>query len=151
MQILAVQSTYYSILSLLAAGLALLTGVPVTLSRVFAYEEVDYSTVFGWGLFTVFLLSSALTSLSIWKLVTRVRLCLDFSCTVHFIHVFLVWNYSGFPTTFFWWLTIISSSGLLFYLSEKLCVYEEMKPIALSGNRRQQQEQDFEMSSFINP
>jgi hypothetical protein len=46
---------------------------------------------------------------------------------------------------------MISSGGLLFYLSEKLCLYEEMKPIALTGNRRQQRDQDFEMSSFINP
>jgi hypothetical protein len=63
LQIVAVQTSYYTTLSLLVIGLELLTGVPITLSRLFSPQEINYSTVFGWGLCTVFLLSSAITYL----------------------------------------------------------------------------------------
>lgn len=149
-QIICLQSLYYLVLSILVLIYEALTGVPVMISRMLSFSQID-NTVFGWGLFTVFIINSFITYLfliSAWfilKIVQRVRLCLDFACTLHLIHLITVWLYSGFPTSFLWWLMLTVSTATCFKTSEYLCIQEESKPIILANARND----NFEMSSFL--
>ncbi|TPX71463.1 hypothetical protein SpCBS45565_g01121 [Spizellomyces sp. 'palustris'] len=88
-QIVALQSTYYLSASLIVFVLELLTGSPVTLNHVLMHDELRTDTVLGWSLFLAYLMNAGLGSYYLLIIVQRAKLCLDFSCTLHILHIFI--------------------------------------------------------------
>ena len=73
------------------------------------------------------------SSLALWNIVQRTKLCLDFTCTVHFFHVIFCWCYNGFPpTSFSWWVINVICVTLMCVSGEFLCMRTELKAIPVS-------------------
>jgi len=64
--------------------------------------------------------------------VKRVKKCLDFACTSHFIHLIICTVWDGFPSNWEWWL--INTLSLVFMAvgGEFLCMRRELKDINVS-------------------
>nr|KAJ3421240.1 hypothetical protein HK105_004125 [Polyrhizophydium stewartii] len=136
-QIVAMQCSYYICLSAIVLVLDILTGAPVTLSHVLVSTELDPSTTVGWSLFFAFMAASLATCFLAALIVERSKLCLDFAVTLHMFHLVFVVLYSGqLPTSLFWWLTFGSSTAIVAFGGEQLCMRRELEPIMLSGGGR---------------
>jgi hypothetical protein len=142
-QIVGLQSIFYLGLLLQILILELVNGDKVTLDGVFSYEQINFATVFGWGLISILLSNSAISAVAILKLVERAKLCLDFSCTMYGIHLIAVYLYAGLPNTISWWAVFLGCNYITVKLSRKLCMEEELKPIELSRSN------EMEMQDFI--
>ena len=55
------------------------------------------------------------SSVGLWYVVQRTKLCLDFTCTVHLLHLFccLAWN-SSLPYTLTWWCINLGNTPPMF-------------------------------------
>ena len=85
------------------------------------------------SVYNIFCFSSA----ALWCVVQRTKLCLDFTCTVHFYHFIVCWIYNGtFPLTASWWLTNVLSIVFMTVLGEYLCMRTEMQAIPLSMGQK---------------
>ncbi|KAG6451641.1 hypothetical protein O3G_MSEX007264 [Manduca sexta] len=111
-QIVAMQSVLYLSLSLLVAIMQDLTDSTRTLDHIFEYHA----------------------TFALWTIVGRTKLCLDFSCTYHCIHLLICWMYNGrFPTTFSWWTLNIACAAITCVTGEFLCLRTELQAIPLSN------------------
>ena len=69
---------------------------------------------------------------SLWAIVQRTKLCLDFSTTAHLLHFFACWMYnSTWPTSPSWWILQLSCVAITCVIGEFLCLRSEMKAIPL--------------------
>ena len=70
-------------------------------------------------------------------LVRRPRLILDFTLTLLFNHIVLTTYYSAsLPTSFFFWLIVLSGSAVTIVCAEQVCVRREMREgLQLSSNQ----------------
>lgn len=57
---------------------------------------------------------------------------LDFAATVHILHFLLCLCYGGFPLSWAWWVTTITSVIVMTLVGEWLCWRTELKAIPLS-------------------
>ncbi|KNC97838.1 uncharacterized protein SPPG_06835 [Spizellomyces punctatus DAOM BR117] len=138
-QIVALQSTYYLSASLIVFVLELLTGSPVTLNHVLMHDELRTDTVLGWSLFLANLMNAGLGSYYLLIIVQRAKLCLDFSCTLHILHIVITTLYSrSLPKSFFWWFCFLCTLVVLSLGGEYLCMQREMEPITLAGTKKRQ-------------
>ena len=74
---------------------------------------------------------------SLWAIVQRTKLCLDFSATAFFLHLVasLIYN-SGWPYSASWWVLQFSCVTITCVLAEFLCMRSEMKSIPLGMSAR---------------
>ena len=62
--------------------------------------------------------------------VSRSKLVLDFSLTIHFIHLIVTSLYSrSFPKNLLWWALQASSEALLYALGVWACQWRELQPM----------------------
>merc|ERR1712080_134353 len=81
-------------------------------------------------LIAAFIGNSLSCSLGLWYVVQRTKLCLDFSCTVHFLHlVICLWWNMGLPVTLTWWVINLVSVSLMCVTGEFLCMRTELRTI----------------------
>jgi hypothetical protein len=149
-QIILVQSLFYLLLALIQGLFFLLLGNTITLITLTSWNAVDSSTGQGWAIILCLLFHSALMSLVMLFVVERARLCLDFSVTAYGFHVLISWWSAGsFPFSLIYWLVVAICTVILTRLSQEICMYQELKPINLSGGGRGDLGENLEMSSFI--
>ena len=74
---------------------------------------------------------------SLWAIVQRTKLCLDFSSTAHLLHLTasLIYN-SAWPSSASWWVLQFSCATITCVLGEFLCLRSEMKSIPLGMSSR---------------
>nr|SVE74873.1 EOG090X0FH3 [Daphnia carinata] len=134
-QIVAVQCIMYVSLGLwIIVLLNVLTGHPVSIDYIFKYQVFD---LFGRLVVACFLLNSLISATSLWVIVQRTKLCLDFSVTAFFLHLVasLIYN-SGWPYSASWWVLQFSCVTITCVLAEFLCMRSEMKSIPLGMSAR---------------
>ncbi|XP_063628980.1 protein SYS1 homolog [Cydia splendana] len=132
-QIVAIQSVLYLTLSLLMAIMQDLTGSTRTLDHIFEYHELHVRDSEGRSVIIAFVINAIFGAITLWLLVGRTKLCLDFSCTYHFIHLFICWCYNGaFPVTFSWWTLNVVCAAVTCVTGEVLCLRTELQAIPLS-------------------
>lgn len=109
-QILLMQSIYYFIGFVLILFTCMVSGDPFTLATVFSWEPVRVDTTMGWTLFLLWLLDTFFSVLALTVVVGRSKLALDFTLTLHGIHLVVCWIVSGkFPASKLWWgLQVVS-------------------------------------------
>ncbi|KAL1115477.1 hypothetical protein AAG570_007507 [Ranatra chinensis] len=133
-QIVAVQSVFYLALGLWLVALNFLVGTSRSLDHIFKYQEIQVRDVTGKLVIVSFVLNSLTGSVGLWWLVQRTKLCLDFSCTAHFLHLVLCWIYNGyFPSTFSWWLLNTACLTVMCVCGEFLCMRTELQAIPLTA------------------
>ena len=70
------------------------------------------------------------SSLGLWYVVQRTKLCLDFTCTVHLFHMFFCWYYNGaLPLYFSWWVINLICVAVMCVAGEFLCMRTELRAI----------------------
>jgi protein SYS1 len=68
-------------------------------------------------------------------LIGRSKLIPDFALTLHFIHLVVVYFYTGLlPRHAMWWLTMCASSAATVALGMWGCRWRELRPISFGGN-----------------
>ncbi len=85
----------------------------------------------------VYLFKFFFSAASLWAIVQRTKLCLDFSATAYFLHLVasLIYN-SAWPSTASWWVLQSSCITITCVLAEFLCMRSEMKSIPLGMSAR---------------
>lgn len=129
-QIVSIQAIFYITLGALfwllvgpyAGGLAL--------SYLFSSVWLQ---VGGWMVLLSSLGTAVVTAVSIAFIVERAKKCLDFSFTVHFIHMVASAAYAGFPRRWEWWGVTGGSFLITALLSEAICARRELRDIPLGG------------------
>jgi hypothetical protein len=70
-------------------------------------------------------------------LIARSKLVLDFTLTIHFIHLIVTSFYShAIPTNVFWWVLQICSASIMTSLGVWACQWRELRPISFGGNKK---------------
>ena len=89
--------------------------------------------LFYWGFFYKNLhIIQFFSSLGLWYVVQRTKLCLDFTCTVHLFHVILCWHYNGaLPLYFSWWIINSICVAVMCVAGEFLCMRTELRAIPI--------------------
>lgn len=154
-QIIAVQSILYVCLGFLMAIMDILVGANHTLDHLFQYhvsifnctsqnhsiqlidcsfyffaQEIHVTDSGGRSVILSFVLNAFIGALTLRFIVGRTKLCLDFTCTYHVIHLFICWFYNGlFPSTFSWWFLNAVCATVMCVCSEFLCLQIELKEI----------------------
>lgn len=117
------------------------------------YQIVSFRTSLGWLITISFLLNAFsgfvsnifilfffwsnndyyfIRSLVLFYIIQRAKPCLDFTLTTFIVHFVFVWFYSGyFPSSFVWWILIVSCIIIMCVCGEYLCLKSEMKSIPL--------------------
>jgi len=124
-QILCIQSSFYSSESLLMLLWATASTYKPSLDHFFTLQTIKPMTV-------IQLISVLMSAGMISIIVGRARQCLDFTCTLHFIHLIITCFYnSAIPSQLTWWLLQLVSVSLCTLLSEYLCMRWETMEIPI--------------------
>nr|XP_018917413.1 PREDICTED: protein SYS1 homolog [Bemisia tabaci] len=136
-QIIAIQSLYYFMLGLWLSILSFLLGTPKTLDHLFRYQEMHVRDFSGKMIVIAFVLNALSGACSLWFVVQRTKLCLDFTVTTHFIHLLACWYYNGhFPFAFSWWVLNIACTAIMCVCAEFLCLRTQLKEIPLNVGQK---------------
>ncbi|XP_059612287.1 protein SYS1 homolog [Phlebotomus argentipes] len=129
-QIVAMQAVVYTTLGMIMFFMDLLAGANHTLDHLFQYHEIHVFDLGGRLVICAFVLNSFVAALALWFIVRRTKLCLDFTCTFHLIHLIICWWYnSAFPTSFSWWLLNAVCGVLMCVCGEFMCLKTELREI----------------------
>jgi protein SYS1 len=70
-------------------------------------------------------------------LISRSKLVLDFSLTLHFLHLIIVFLYTGYiPRNAAWWVTMLASGAITVAGGTYGCRWRELRPITFGGGGR---------------
>ncbi|XP_064547010.1 protein SYS1 homolog [Drosophila montana] len=129
-QIVSMQCCVYFSLGLLVFVANKLAGDNYTLDHLFEYHEIHIYDMGGRLVICAFVLNAFVASLALWCIVRRAKLCLDFSCTFHLLHLIICWWYNrSFPANASWWLLNVITATIMCIGGEFLCLQTEMKEI----------------------
>jgi len=132
-QIVAMQGIFYASIGFWLMIYSLLTSSSLSLEPIFHSEGLYIQEYGGKRLFIAFLLNALTSALGLWLVVGRAKLCLDFTATMHFWHLVIVWTYNrSFPLSLSWWLLNVICITLTTVLGEYLCMRSEMRAIPVS-------------------
>nr|CAG4638108.1 EOG090X0FH3 [Chydorus sphaericus] len=136
-QELPVQLVLGSTLALLSFFLATFVSTLSDIDYIFRYQEVNVKDVSGRLVIACYLLNSLICATSLWAIVQRTKLCLDFSATAHVLHLVasLIYN-AAWPSSASWWVLQFSCATITCVLGEFLCLRSEMKSIPLGMSSR---------------
>ncbi|KAE9553365.1 hypothetical protein FO519_003428 [Halicephalobus sp. NKZ332] len=125
-QIFSLQSVFYLSESILMIICSLFSNYKPQVDHVFAVQTMRPMSI-------IQLFSVAVVAFALSHIVQRAKQCLDFSITLHVIHVIAVTLYnSQFPTSFTWWILQVVSCAIYSVLGEYLCMQKESLEIPLS-------------------
>lgn len=132
-QIITIQSIFYTSLGFWLVISDALSGATKSLDQLFLYDIINMKNIQGRFIIGSFFLNSLVCALALWCFVQRTRLCLDFSVTVHLLHLLACWGYNHtFPSTLSWWIVHVLCVTIMCVCGEFLCMRTEMKAIPLS-------------------
>jgi len=133
-QMATLQSLYYVSLGLWIFVFDIIQGSPRSLDQIFMYQNLLATQMQGKFLIASFLFNSLTCSLALWYVVQRTKLCLDFTCTVHFFHLLGCWYYNNytFGHTITWWFINIVCMTIMCVSGEFLCMRTELRAIPVS-------------------
>lgn len=127
-QILVMQGIYYFIGFCLILFTCIVSGDPFSLSTVFSWEPVRIDTTMGWTLFLLWLLDTFFSVLALTVVVGRSKMALDFTLTLHGIHLVVCWCVAGkFPASRLWWGLQVLSVLLMVLLGTWTTQWRELR------------------------
>ncbi|KAL0633039.1 hypothetical protein Q9L58_008049 [Maublancomyces gigas] len=135
LQILALQGLYYAIATALILFSALVAGHSFSLDLVFSSRSVQADNAVGWTLGIVWLLCSVFMVVAQVLVHARSKLVLDFSLTLHFLHLVIISLYDHeIPWSWLWWGLQATSTTLMVSVGTWACRWRELRPIPFGGN-----------------
>lgn len=130
-QILAMQGFFYTTLGLIISILFLLSNTFPTLNHLLNPDKLSLSNLESTLVVIAYSINSLAVSLALCLIVQRAKLCLDFTCTVHFIHMLVCWLCYGKLLTISSFIIQLICISISAVFGEYLCFRNEMKPINL--------------------
>lgn len=92
--------------------------------------------------FDEYLLILGCSVVALVALIARSKLIPDFALTLHFIHLIVVYLYTGMlPRFWMWWITMGVSSAATVSLGVWGCRWRELRPISFGGTARTNNDQ----------
>ena len=135
-QIILLQCVFYSTLGLVIAVCVSLGGYTPSLNLMFHTTSIHYVGQANRLVLIAHMINSLFGALALWYIIQRAKQCLDFTCTLHFIHFIICCIYSShFPTYITWWLVQLACIVLMVVVGEYLCFRSDMKDIPLVGSK----------------
>ncbi|KAG5930054.1 hypothetical protein E4U42_003215 [Claviceps africana] len=136
-QIAMLQALYYVTAGMLMLFTALVTGMGFSLDMILGWRGVRGDTTQGWLLSFVWLMDGGLfMAVAIVILVARSKLVLDFSLTLHVLHLVFTTLYThSLPAHSMWWMTMASSAAMSVALGMWGCRHRELQPVFFGGGR----------------
>ncbi|KAH0609249.1 uncharacterized protein H6S33_012735 [Morchella sextelata] len=135
LQILSLQCIYYVTSTATILFSALVAGVPFGLDLIFSAENLRGDTAIGWTLGILWVLSALVMVIAQTLIHARSKLVLDFSLTLHFLHLVVVALYDGaLPASWFWWGVQVVSAMVMVVVGTWACTWRELRPIPFGGN-----------------
>eukprot|EP00090_Calanus_glacialis_P025304 TRINITY_DN3950_c0_g1_i1.p1 TRINITY_DN3950_c0_g1~~TRINITY_DN3950_c0_g1_i1.p1 ORF type:complete len:157 (-),score=34.51 TRINITY_DN3950_c0_g1_i1:186-656(-) len=132
-QIITLQAVFYVSLGLWIVAFDFLADSPRSLDQIFSYTELQANHAGGKLLIAAFVCNALNCSLGLWYVVQRTKLCLDFSCTVHLLHlVGCIWWNLSLPHTLTWWCINLVCLTTMCVSGEFLCMRTELRTIPVS-------------------
>ncbi|KAG0634080.1 integral membrane protein S linking to the trans Golgi network-domain-containing protein [Tuber brumale] len=130
LQILSLQTIYYISSSVLILFTALVAGCAFSLDLIFSWRSVRGDNTVGWTLSIVWLLCSGIMVIAQVLVHARSKMVLDFSLTLHFLHLLVVSGYEWeVPKSVLWWGLQIASAALMVGVGTWACRWRELRPI----------------------
>ncbi|KAJ1503893.1 hypothetical protein HMI54_007329 [Coelomomyces lativittatus] len=134
-QIIALQSAYYFIYSLLLCFMTLFSSSPLQLQWIFGMASYDWHFASSWGLMVVVWLNACIGCFSVLVLIQKSKQVLDFVVTLHVFHGLITWGYNQtFPWSFGWYLAYLGSLCIMVLGGERVCIQRETTPIVFNMN-----------------
>jgi hypothetical protein len=132
-QIIALQSLHYLILTIMFQINSFLYGSTITIDRIFTSKYLNIWTGEGRIDAMTLLLSSIIGSFLLAVIVEKSKKCLDFTCTLLFVHVVICCMYDGVSTihSFDFWIVNLLGMVIMVLLGEYLCSRKELMDIPL--------------------
>ncbi|KAK9421229.1 putative Protein SYS1 [Seiridium unicorne] len=141
-QIAALQGIYYAAALILMLFMSLVSGTGFSLDLVFGWSALRGDTTQGWLAGFVWLCCAGAVIIALVALIARSKLIPDFALTLHFIHLLVVYFYTGsLPRFAMWWVTMGASSAATVALGIYGCRWRELRPISFGGTARTNNEQ----------
>ena len=132
-QIAVVQCVHYLTWGGLYALCHLVFGTRLHLDLFFAWETVTVTDAPGWMVVVNSLIVAALGAATLLVVVERAKKCFDFAFTTYFLHWLVTLFYSGFPSSWSWWVVTSLCIVIMSVGGEQLCMKIEMSEINLGG------------------
>lgn len=133
-QIITMQSIFYVSLGCWIFITDLIGGTYRSVDQLFSYQILQFKDFHGRLIMAAYVLNALFGAVGLWYIVKRTKQCLDFTATVHLLHLVVCWFYNGaFPYTLSWWLVSIICIIIMTVLGEFLCMRTELKAIPLLG------------------
>ncbi|KAI5776876.1 integral membrane protein S linking to the trans Golgi network-domain-containing protein [Geopyxis carbonaria] len=130
LHITLLQGLYYLAASLLILFTALVAGRPFSLDLIFSWRAVRADTTVGWTLGVVWLLCALVMVIAQVLIIARSKLVLDFTLTIHFLHLLVVSLFEHqLPTSWLWWALQGASVGVMGAASTWACRWRELRPM----------------------
>ncbi|PWW80528.1 hypothetical protein C7212DRAFT_274697 [Tuber magnatum] len=136
LQILLLQTIYYISSSILILFTALVAGCAFSLDLIFSWRSVRGDNTVGWTLGVVWLLCSGIMVIAQLLVHARSKMVLDFSLTLHFLHLLVVTGYEWeLPKSVLWWGLQVASVALMVGVGTWACRWRELRPIPFGSGR----------------
>ena len=126
-QMATLQFSFYLLLGLYLLLLHLLLSTPLHLALMLDGDSISLSVLSGWTVISALLLTAPSCALLMLAVVGRAKKCLDFTCSLFFLHYLSCTAYSGIPSSWHFYLVVAIALTLTVVISEYLCMREEMK------------------------
>ncbi|KAL8826590.1 MAG: hypothetical protein Q9191_003707 [Dirinaria sp. TL-2023a] len=134
-QILVLQLGYYAIATALILFTSLSAGKRFSLSLVFSWHSLRGDTTVGWTLGLCWLMSGVFGVLLLLLIVSRSKLVLDFTLTLHLLNLIFTSLYTkSLPRNLLWWLLQFTSAGLMTLGGIWACQWRELRPVKFGGS-----------------
>ncbi|KAI0813651.1 integral membrane protein S linking to the trans Golgi network-domain-containing protein [Xylaria sp. FL0064] len=136
-QIAALQGIYYAVALVLMLFTSLVMGLQFSLDLVFGWASLRGDNTQGWLIGFVWLCCAGAVVVALVVLISRSKLVLDFSLTLHFLHLLIVCLYTGYvPRNLAWWITMLVSGTITVAGGTYGCRWRELRPITFGGGGR---------------
>eukprot|EP00271_Cylindrocystis_brebissonii_P019398 TRINITY_DN587_c0_g2_i1.p1 TRINITY_DN587_c0_g2~~TRINITY_DN587_c0_g2_i1.p1 ORF type:complete len:170 (-),score=18.23 TRINITY_DN587_c0_g2_i1:1366-1875(-) len=104
-----------------------------TLKFFFDFNAITARTFTGWCTMLAYVLNATVGAVFLLVIVERTKKCLDFSSTVHIVHLFFCLIYGGVPASLIWWVLHGVCLVLMTVVGEWLCMRREQRDIPLGS------------------
>ncbi|GAP92415.2 putative integral membrane protein [Rosellinia necatrix] len=136
-QIAALQGIYYSVAVVLMLFTSLVMGLQFNLDLIFGWASLRGDNTQGWLIGFVWLCCAGAIVVALVVVISRSKLVLDFSLTLHLIHLLIVCLYTGYlPRNVAWWVTMLVSGTITVAGGTYGCRWRELRPITFGGAGR---------------
>ncbi|KAI0509552.1 integral membrane protein S linking to the trans Golgi network-domain-containing protein [Xylaria bambusicola] len=136
-QIAALQGIYYAVALVLMLFTSLVMGLQFSLDMVFGWASLRGDNTQGWLMGFVWLCCAGAVVVALVVLISRSKLVLDFSLTLHILHLIIVSIYTGYlPRNMAWWITMLVSGTITVAGGTYGCRWRELRPITFGGISR---------------